>query len=358
MRYIIALIFIVSLAINACQDTKSADAEIVDDNIKEAGPITLVIHGGAGTIRKENMSPEMEAAYMEKLSEALDTGYGVLEEGGSAIECVIATIQVMEESPLFNAGIGAVFTHDGTNELDASIMDGGSGQAGAVAGVKTIKSPIAAAYEVMTNSNHVMLTGTGAEVFAKERGLEIVDPEYFFTERRFNSLQRIIDQEKTELDHSGEEDEDKSTSMWMDITDKKYGTVGAAALDQYGNIAAGTSTGGMTNKKYGRVGDAPIIGAGTFADNESCAISATGHGEFFIRNVVAHDIAARMQYGGKSLQEAADEVVMDKLVKIEGSGGVIGLDRQGNITMTFNSEGMYRGYINEKGNPVVKIYKN
>ena len=306
------------------------------------GNIALVLHGGAGTIKKENMTPEKEKAYREKLTEALNKGYVVLESGGTSIEAVVVTITIMENSPLFN---------EGKNEMDASIMDGKTHQAGAVAGVTVVQNPITAALAVMTKSPHVMMAGKGAEKFAKESGLKIVDPSYFFTESRFNHLKKIKEKEKIELDH----DEDKGSTK---NNDYKFGTVGVAALDKYGNLAAGTSTGGMTNKRYGRIGDSPIIGAGTYAGNNTCAVSATGHGEFFIRNVVAYDIAALMKYKNMSLKEASDEVVMKKLVTIGGDGGIIALDRQGNIAMPFNTSGMYRGYIKEKGKAVVLIYKD
>ena len=329
----------------SCNSTPPKDMKVASEQPLKPGPITLVIHGGAGTILRENMTPEKEAAYLEKLTEVLNAGYSVLEQGGTSLEAVTTTIKIMEDSPLFNAGVGAVFTNMGKNELDASIMDGATGKAGAVAGVSNVKNPIMAAQGVMQASPHVMMAGKGAEEFAKEQGLEIVDSSYFFTEKRFNQLQRLLEKEKNEQ------------AYLFENPDDKYGTVGAVALDQYGNIAAGTSTGGMTNKRYGRIGDAPIIGAGTFAENSSCGVSATGHGEFFIRNVVAYDIAARMKYKGLDLKTAADEVVMKKLVDIEGAGGIIALDRQGNVAMTFNTPGMYRGYINQKNAPVVKIYK-
>jgi L-asparaginase / beta-aspartyl-peptidase len=322
-------------------------------SVKGNSKVTLVIHGGAGTIKKEFMSPEKEAAYKQKLEEALNEGYKILENGGSSMDAIIVAIKIMEDSPLFNAGKGAVFTNEEKNELDASIMDGKSLKAGAVAGITNVKNPITAAYEVMENSAHVMMVGKGAEQFAIERELEIVDPQYFFTEERFKQLKRIQDTEKQELDHSA-----PRGSNDFPLEDKKFGTVGAVALDQYGNLAAGTSTGGMTNKKYGRVGDAPIIGAGTYADNGTCAVSATGHGEYFIRSVVAYDIAALMKYKGYSLQKASEEVVNKKLVEIGGEGGIVAVDKNGNISMPFNSAGMYRGYINKKGEAKVFIYKN
>jgi beta-aspartyl-peptidase (threonine type) len=341
-------IFILSYLTMSCAEDKSTKSS---ENLP-LGPITLIIHGGAGTIKKENMSPEKEKAYHDALKMALDSGYAVLERGGKSLDAVIAAIKLMEDSPLFNAGKGAVFTNEGKNELDASIMDGSNLMAGAVAGVTTIKNPITAAYAVMTQSEHVMLIGKGAESFAKEQGLEIVDPSYFFDSLRFEQLQKVKEKES-----------DKQAS-WLDnfedpyTKDTKFGTVGAVALDQFGNIAAGTSTGGMTNKKWGRVGDAPIIGAGTYANNKTCGVSSTGYGEYFIRLAVAHNISAMMEYGGATLQAAADTVIMHQLTKLGGDGGVIALDRQGNIAMTFNSSGMYRGYIRNKGEGKTFIYKD
>lgn len=320
---------------------------------KNKQKITLVIHGGAGTILKENMTPENEAAYRQKLEEALSKGYAVLENGGTSLEAIVSAIKIMEDSPLFNAGKGAVFTNEGRNEMDASIMDGNTNMAGAVAGVTSIKNPITAALAVMNQSQHVMMAGAGAEKFAKQVGLEIVDPSYFHTDRRYNQLKYIREKEETQLDHDS--DQGSIRSMYPN---HKFGTVGAVALDQYGNLAAGTSTGGMANKRYGRVGDAPIIGAGTYASNEACAVSATGHGEYFIRSVVAYDIAALMKYKKLSLDEAADNVVMKKLVDIGGGGGIIAVDKNGNIAMPFNTAGMYRGYIKEKGEAKVFIYKD
>lgn len=314
--------------------------------------VVLVIHGGAGTIKPENMTSELEAAYEQKLQEALNAGYAILENGGTSLEAITTAIQILEASPLFNAGQGAVFTHEGKNELDASIMDGKTGQAGAVAGITTVKSPILAARAVMLKSPHVMLTGKGAETFAIEQGLEIVDPSYFFDQRRYDQLQRLQQQEEGNAKEGSIQEHDPV------IDNKKFGTVGAVALDRYGNLAAGTSTGGMTNKRWGRIGDSPIIGAGTYASNESCAVSATGHGEFFIRNVVAYDVAARMKYAGLSLQDAANEVVMKTLKKQGGEGGIIALDKDGNIAMPFNTSGMYRGFIKAKGKGVVFIYQN
>ncbi|MEA2463972.1 MAG: L-asparaginase / beta-aspartyl-peptidase [Acidobacteriota bacterium] len=308
----------------------------------------LVIHGGAGTITRQSMSAEVEKQYRDALALALKTGHAVLAKGGSSLDAVEATIRVMEDSPLFNAGKGAVFTHDGKNELDASIMDGRTKAAGSVAGVSIIRNPITAARAVMEKSEHVMMVGRGAELFATKMGLEIVDPSYFWTERRWKALQQELQKEKPQavLDFAPLDEP------------KKFGTVGAVALDVHGNLAAGTSTGGMTNKQYGRVGDAPIIGAGTYAENESCAVSATGHGEFFIRWTVAYDIAALVKYRGMSVQAAGDEVIHKKLEPVKGEGGVIILDRNGNFATPFNSEGMYRGHIGGDGVAHVEIYKD
>lgn len=316
-------------------------------------PIHLVIHGGAGTITKDTITPEQEKEYKEKLTEALNAGYAVLNSGGTSIEAVQKSINVMEDSPLFNAGKGAVFTHDGRNELDASIMDGKTRKAGAVAGVTTVKNPINAAIAVMEKSPHVMMVSNGADLFAKEQGLTIVDPSYFRTEHRWQQLQKAIEKEQVVLDHDG-----KTAALFVDpmMYDYKYGTVGAVALDQHGNLAAGTSTGGMTNKRYGRVGDSPIIGAGNYADNETVAVSATGSGEMFIRTLTAFNIAAQVKYKNLPLEEAAQNA-LDEVKAINGSGGVIVLDKSGNYTMSFNSEGMYRGTIGNDGKPVVAIYK-
>jgi L-asparaginase / beta-aspartyl-peptidase len=327
-----------------------------------APPITLVIHGGAGTITRKNMSPEKEAAYRAVLNQALQTGHAVLKRGGTSMDAVEATIRVMEDSPLFNAGKGSVFTHDGKNEMDAAVMDGSTGKAGSIAGVTTIRNPISTARRVMDRSEHVMMVGPGAEAFAKVQGMTLVPPGYFYTETRWKGLQQAIKEEKIQLDHSAKPDTVRKTGARSDeqifTEGRKFGTVGCVALDRFGNLAAGTSTGGMTNKRYGRVGDAPIIGAGTYANNQTCAVSATGHGEFFIRSVVAYDISALMDYKGLSVRDAANEVVMKKLVERGGEGGVIALDRAGNFAMPFNSEGMYRGYIRADGSSEVLIYKD
>ncbi|WP_303310437.1 isoaspartyl peptidase/L-asparaginase family protein [Hymenobacter sp. BT730] len=343
----------------------------------DPGRITLVIHGGAGTITKALMTPEKEKAYQEALNLALQTGYAILKKGGTSLDAVEATVRVMEDSPLFNAGKGAVFTHEGRNEMDAAIMEGQTLKAGSVAGVTVIRNPITAARAVMEKSEHVMMVGPGAEAFAREKGLEIVSPEYFYTEARYQQLQKALQQEKSagtpdqlNAPTKASESVPKKTKVKMKAgkaqgrapenniftEGKKYGTVGAVALDQYGNLAAATSTGGMTNKRYGRVGDAPIIGAGTYADNNACAVSCTGWGEFFIRATVARDVAARVEYQQKPLAQAA-QATIDKVGKMGGDGGLIALDRQGNVAMPFNSEGMYRGFIKADGKSQILIYK-
>ncbi len=298
----------------------------------------IAIHGGAGTINREKMTPEKRKQYENKLLEAVNKGYALLEKGADSQQAVIAAIQILEGSPLFNAGVGAVYTFDGDHELDASIMHGKTLNAGAVSGVKTVKSPIALAEAVMEKSVHVMLSGEGAEQFAKQQALEFVDNKYFDTEFRYKALQRA----KKKLAKKERELKDFQAAHATLDNEFKFGTVGAVALDKSGDIVAGTSTGGMTAKRYGRVGDSPIIGAGTYANNQSCAVSATGHGEYFIRYHVAADICARMKYQGISLQEAADTVVNKVLVEAGGDGGVIAIDAKGNIAMPFNSKGMYR----------------
>ncbi|MBV6645715.1 MAG: isoaspartyl peptidase/L-asparaginase [Cyclobacteriaceae bacterium] len=320
--------FLLLCIILSCSAPQSERVSDIDNGPK----VKLVIHGGAGTIKRENMDSETEKAYRDKLEEALRAGSAVLDAGGETCEAVMKAINVMENSPLFNAGVGAVFTASGENELDASIMKGDDLNAGAVAGVKTLKNPILAAYEVMLNSPHVMLSGKGAEAFAEEQGLEIVDPDYFKTERRKSQLEKV--QKRVE---------------------KEFGTVGAVARDASGNICAGTSTGGMTNKKWGRIGDSPVIGAGTYANNATCGVSATGHGEYFIRSSAGFDVSALMDYRSETVADASKQVI-DKIEKLGGKGGLIALDAQGNVAMPFSTSGMYRGYITEDGEVVVQIY--
>lgn len=313
----------------------------------------LVMHGGAGTILKKNMTAEKEAAYRSTMTKALQTGYDALESGKSSLDAVEVAIHVLEDSPLFNAGKGAVFTHEGKNELDAAIMDGKTLKAGAIAGVTVIRNPISAARAVMEKSEHVMMAGKGAEDFAKQAGLTIVDPSYFYTEDRWKGLQQAIKQDsmKAVLDH-----DKKATKLGTINPDFKFGTVGAVALDKSGNLAAGTSTGGMTNKRYGRIGDAPIIGAGTYANNATAGISGTGWGEFYIRTVLAHDLSAMMEYQKLSVQEASKKVI-EKMGKLGGDGGLIALDKDGHVAMEFNTAGMYRGTVTEDGKITVDIYK-
>lgn len=308
-----------------------------------------VIHGGAGTILKENMTPSLEKEYEAKLTEALEKAYAAIKSGKSSVEAVEAAIIVMEDSPLFNAGKGAVFTHDGKNELDAAIMFGKDKSAGAIAGVHTIKNPIKAAIAVMQKSEHVMLSGKGAEEFAKLQNIETVDPKYFWTKNRWEGLQKALKKEKKVSLKTLNKKPDSYE------INQKFGTVGCVALDQNGNIAAGTSTGGMTNKKYGRIGDAPIIGAGTYA-NEQVGISATGWGEYFIRATAARTIASKMQYLNIPLKKATEETILE-IEKMGGDGGLIALDKYGNISMPFNTAGMYRGAITEDGKIEVAIYK-
>ena len=304
----------------------------------------IAIHGGAGTILKSTMTAEKELAYKKALQDAIDAGESVLKKDGKALDAVEMAIRSLEDNPLFNAGRGAVFTNEGKNEMDASLMNGKDLAAGGVAGVTHIKNPISLARGVMDKSDHVLLTGAGAIEFAKKINAEFADDAYFFVQMRYDQLEAAKKENKVVMDHT----EDK---------EKKFGTVGAVGLDVYGDIAAVTSTGGMTNKKFGRVGDSPIIGAGTYANNKTCAISCTGHGEFFIKSVVAYDISCLMEYKGLSLKEACNVVVMDKLVKIGGEGGLIALDAKGNIELPFNSEGMYRASKKSGEEMFIGIYK-
>lgn len=306
----------------------------------------FVIHGGAGTITKGSITAEEEQSYKDKLKEALFAGYEILKNDGSSLDAVEAAINILEDSPLFNAGKGAVFNNKGKNELDASIMDGSNLNAGAIAGVHHIKNPISLARLVMEKSPHVLLTGDGAEEFAVAQGIQLVPEDYFYTEKRWQQLLKAREGDK----------KDSMPKFNYVTPDYKFGTVGAVALDKSGNLAAGTSTGGMTNKKFGRVGDSPIIGAGTYADNNTCAVSCTGHGEYFIKNAVAYDVSARMKYGNFSLAQATNEIINKVLVKQGAKGGLIAIDKDGNFTMPFNTEGMYRGYIKNDGSWEIKIY--
>ena len=321
--------------------------------LSEESPLAIAIHGGAGTIDKAKFSPEQEKAYRAKLSEAVEAGYSVLEKGGESLDAVTAAITVLEQSEFFNAGRGAVYTYDGGHELDASIMDGRNRQAGAVAGVKHVESPIKLARLVMDNSVHVMLSGQGAEEFAKEQGIELIENNIFDTKHRYDALLKA----KDKLDKAKATTKSYQAAHNALPDNFKMGTVGAVALDKNGNLAAGTSTGGMTAKRYGRVGDAPVIGAGTFAENESCAVSATGHGEYFIRYNVASDICARVKYQGSTIAQAGDEVINKVLKPIGGTGGVIIIDTQGNISLPFNTSGMYRASKSNTQSTYVGIFK-
>ena len=311
---------------------------------------TLAIHGGAGTILKEDMNSELEKAYMDGLDEALTAGFAVLKEGGTAVNAVKAAIVVLEDNLLFNAGRGSVFTKKGVQEMDAAIMDGSNLNAGSVAGVRNVRNPIELAAEVMRSSNHVFLSGKGANDFAIKQGIKLEPDEYFFSQFRYDQWKSIRDSDLYSLDHTHQRLEEL-------MKDRKFGTVGAVACDAEGNIAAATSTGGMTNKKYGRIGDSPLIGCGTYANNQTCAISCTGHGEPFIRAVAAYDVSALMEYKGMSLYDAMDHVVCRKLVEMDGEGGRIGVDATGNAAMIFNSAGMYRAMRNSSGENLIAIYK-
>jgi beta-aspartyl-peptidase (threonine type) len=316
-------------------------------------PFGFVIHGGAGTIERGRMTPEREAAYRSALTAALTAGFDVLSRGGPGLDAVVAAIRLLEDSPLFNAGKGAVFTSEGTNELDASIMDGRTLKAGAVAGLKHVRNPILLARLVMEQSPHVMMVGDGAEAFARQKGVELVDPKYFFTEERWEQLQRRKEEERREAPP-------RTSGLGGDIfppDERKFGTVGAVCLDRAGNLSAGTSTGGMTNKKFGRVGDSPVIAAGTYASNETCAVSCTGDGEYFIRTAVAHSVSAAIEFGRLPLAEAA-RLAIEKVGRLGGTGGLIAIDRRGNFTTPFNTSGMYRGHVGPEGRPRVEIYRD
>ncbi|MEZ4874822.1 MAG: isoaspartyl peptidase/L-asparaginase [Flavobacteriaceae bacterium] len=307
--------------------------------------ISIAIHGGAGTLVKGLMTTALEAQYKAALAEALETGYAILSQGGSAMDAVEVAVQRLEDTPLFNAGKGSVFTNQGTHEMDAAIMDGNTLKAGAVSLITGIKNPISLARDVMEKSDHVFLAGEGAMQFAQKNGYDVLPPDYFYDAVRYQQWQGIKDSTTFQLDHSVKKD-------------GKFGTVGAVACDSFGNLAAATSTGGMTNKKWGRVGDSPMIGAGTYANNATCAVSCTGSGEYFIRGVVAYDVSCLMEYKGMSLQGAASEVIQNRILKIGGDGGLIAVDVQGNVALPFNTEGMYRAFKTSKGEQGLAIYKD
>ena len=305
---------------------------------------SIAIHGGAGTILRRDLTPEMEAAYKKGLEEALHSGYNILSSGGTALDAVTAAVVSLEDCILFNAGRGSVFTKNGSHEMDAAIMDGKTLDAGAVAGVSSVKNPVLLAKLIMEKSEHVMLCGDGALQFAKQQQLQLEEEEYFFSQFRYDQWQLVKNEEGSSLDHNIQ-------------LEKKFGTVGAVACDATGNLASATSTGGMTNKNFNRIGDTPVIGAGTYANNQTCAISCTGHGELFLRAVAAYDVSCLMEYKGLNLQQAMETVTLDKLVKLQGEGGMIGVDANGNTAMIFNSEGMYRAMQNNQGEKQIAIYR-
>ncbi len=342
-------IFIVTAILFSCkkQDNKSLPLASVENKI-QVNEFAIVIHGGAGYQTRESISSELDSLVRTKLTEAITVGHRILKNGGTSLDAVEKTIHVLENSPLFNAGKGAVYTNQETNEMDASIMNGANLNAGAVAGIATAKNPISAARKVMENSPHVLLSGKGADQFAKEQGLEIVNPSYFATEKNLIYLRKIKAQANKKI----------AALLAKKYPDYKFGTVGCVALDKNGNITAGTSTGGMTNKKWNRIGDSPIIGAGTYANNKTCGVSSTGHGEYFIRAAVAHDISAQIEYKKVSLKEATENVVQQKLVALKGDGGIIAIDKYGNIQMEFNTPGMYRASIDQNGEIYTGIYKD
>lgn len=348
---------IIALAPTAGVAQKQSRPEMKQLQSPQNPRLGFVIHGGAGVISRGSLTPEREKEYRAKLEEAVLAGYRALQAGKTSLDAVEIAIRIMEDSPLFNAGKGAVFTNEGKNELDSSIMDGKTLGAGAAAGLRHVKNPISLARAVMEKSPHVMMVGDGAEKFAKDQGIELVDEKYFFTQPRWDSLQRVL-KEESESKQKEKKPGHVSAMPASRLDENRFGTVGAVALDKDGNLAAGTSTGGMTNKKFGRVGDAPIIGAGTYANNATCAVSATGWGEYFIRLGVARDISALMEYRALPVQQAVDMVIKQKLQNLGGDGGVIAIDRFGNIGISFNSEGMYRAYIDADGKPVVEIYGN
>ena len=315
---------------------------------------SIAIHGGAGTILRQDLTPEAEAAYHQALDKALTAGYAVLLAGGSATDAVVTAVVQLENDPLFNAGCGSVFTNAGTHEMDAALMDGSTLAAGAVAGVTGVKNPVLLAQRVMTASDHVLLSGEGAAAFARAQGLAFADADYFFSQFRYDQWQQVKDEMKTALDHNIRVDNNHESETQRE---KKFGTVGAVACDANGNIAAATSTGGMTNKRFGRIGDSPVIGAGTYANNQTCAISCTGHGELFLRAVAAYDVSCLMEYKGCTLQQAMETVTLQKLVAIGGEGGMIGVDAHGNTALVFNSAGMYRGMQSSNGQKITAIYE-
>lgn len=343
MKYTLFILISIFLLFS-CNKTSSAN--------EKPQLITLVIHGGAGNITKEHLSEERWALYKQGLEHALDSGYAILNNGGQSIDAVEKAISILENNPLFNAGKGSVYNTNGQQEMDASIMDGKSLNSGAVAGINGVKNPIMAARKVMENSKHVMFSGSGAQQFAKEEGLELVDSTYFYSKRRYEYWKSLKDKEQLELDHNKLSFE-KELTHWEH---KKYGTVGAIAIDQNGTIVAGTSTGGLTNKKYGRIGDSPIIGAGTYANNKTCGVSCTGTGEYFIRTLAAHEVSALVEYKNLTIQAAADSVIQKRIAPLGGDGGMIVLNKFGEIAYSFNTAGMFRAYKSSNGNKEIKAF--
>ncbi len=345
----LTFLLLLSSILFSCETT--SDKKEAESKQRNPNSFSIVIHGGAGGIKREYFTNEQQDAYSKKLDEAINAGYTILENGGASLDAIQAAINIMENSPLFNAGKGAVYNSEGNQEMDAAIMDGQTLNSGAVAGVNHIKNPILAARIVMDSSKHVLLSGKGAEIMAQKYGVEMVDSSYFFTEKRLNQLKKIQEKKKTQLDHTAFLIKNEL------IDDHKYGTVGAVAIDKYGNISAGTSTGGMTNKKYGRIGDVPLIGAGTYANNLTCGISATGTGEYFIRTVAAHEVSSLILYKGVTPKEALNEVLFNQIGPLGGEGGMILIDKKGDVYWDFNSTGMFRAYKKSSGETKIEMFK-
>lgn len=350
VRFFLLTLPTISL-MTGCQPTPDSAPQTTAEAAEHR--VAIAIHGGAGNLRKMALTPEQEAAYLAAMEEALRAGYAVLQEGRSSVDAVEATVRILEDCPLFNAGKGAVFNHEGINEMDAAIMNGADLSCGAVTGLRTIRNPITAARLVMEQSEHVFLSGRGAEEFAAAQGAEVVDPGYFYTDHRWAQWQEALAEDSVALDHSGK----KVQAFNSGDTQEKFGTVGCVALDSRGNLAAATSTGGLTNKKFGRIGDSPLIGCGTYANNHSCAVSCTGRGEDFIRHTVAADIAAECQYLGVPLDTATHHVIINKLKAAKGRGGCIAMDPRGNVSAKFTTSGMFRGWIDTDGKITVRLYE-
>ena len=347
MKNTFTILALLMMIMGSCTSKKQESPQ------QETGYV-IALHGGSGNLRKLNLTPEEEKEFITAMDQALEAGKKALEKGATASEAVVEVIGVMEDSPLFNAGKGAVFNHDGFNELDASIMDGKTLDAGAASGLRHVKNPIRLVYKIMKDSKFVFLSGAGAEKYARKHKIELVDSTYFYSEHRWKQLQEAREKDEMKLDHSASE---KTSSLWDKLSrEDKLGTVGCVVRDRKGNLAAGTSTGGLTNKDFGRIGDSPIIGSGTYANNKTCAVSCTGKGEDFIRLNVAHEISAQMMHGKKSLEDAVKEVIQEQLKSLDGRGGCIAIDCNGNVVSSFTTSGMYRGWLKEKGVKEIKIY--